>query len=1029
MSANPMFLRRFQLKKSRWIYWGIIGALTAAGLSLSVVHRNGRYAFQWDGADLMAQPREDAGYHELAALQVFNRVILQLQQNYVDPSRLNPNLMLASALDSLQKSLPELLLIFDKPVKESPSRVTVKIGGKQQDFALNDLTNLWEMSLRLRSILRFVQDDLPADANPRELEYDAINGMLSALDPHSVILSPELYRSMLEGNRGKFGGLGIVVRMVDGVLIVVEPVAGDVPARKAGIEEGDQILTIDGTPTLNMNISEAVDLLKGDPDTSVRLQVMRKGWKKPKDIDVVRAEINIPSVESDMPDDKIAYIKLKSFQGNSQREIDKALAKLNADSGGIRGLILDLRGNPGGLLDQAVMIADTFLASGTIVTTVGVNDTLSQSRKATKAAAQTDYPIVVLMDSSSASASEIVAGALKNNGRALIVGDTSFGKGSVQVLYELPDKSALKLTIGQYLTPGNLSIQSVGIVPDIRLVPMVARDGEIDLYPKPWVRREESLGGHLVNQKAVKDQTPAYALRYLSQRYAIPEDDYEEDSVITLEDIDKIIKTKTKTKKPGDDPQVRLAVQILKRAGSANDRSLMLEKFAASAESLQNEEDAVLAGALKERGIDWKKGENPENPQLSVAISTDTPDNRFTAGDTVTIRAVATNNGAQPVYRVSGRTESTLGRVNDKEFIFGYIAPGESVAREMTVKTNRAQTSRVDSFSVGLYLDDGSPIPERRLTAADIELETVARPQPDFAIHYAIIDYDGGTKNTGNGLLDDDETVTVRLWVSNDGKGTAEKPLVFLKNKSPEIKLLDARAETGAIAAGERFVTDFEFKTTSVTSADVAMELHVYDKASTRMLVENIAFKTSKSDEIETSRPEPAAGRMIVADSAKLRVSPAPSANALISLPAGTVVERDATVGDFVHIKAGEAMGWVASTALSPTDDSVTAVEPSTVATIPRIKLDEMPHVTDKDSFELKATVGGFAQLKDYYVYASYEIDHDYQYQKVAYGSISGDRGEIAATVPLQKGLNTIRLYVRDANKSEAYERVLVYRR
>ncbi len=168
---------------------------------------------------------------------------------------------------------------------------------------------------------------------------------------------------------------------------------------------------------------------------------------------------------------------------------------------------------------------------------------------------------------------------------------------------------------------------------------------------------------------------------------------------------------------------------------------------------------------------------------------------------------------------------------------------------------------------------------------------------------------------------------------------------------------------------------------------------------------------------------------MIVAEAAKLRVSPAPSSNALISLPAGTVVQRDATVGDFVHIKAGEAMGWVASTALSPTDDRVTDVEPSTVATIPRIKLEEMPHVTDKDSFELKATVDGFAQLKDYYIYASYEIDHDYQYQKVAYSPISGDKGEIAATVPLQKGLNTIRLYVRDANKSEAYERVLVYRR
>ena len=1019
-----------KLSKTRWIYWGIVASLTIAGLSLSIVKRDGHYAFRWDGAELMAQTREDTSYHDIAALQVFNRVLLQLQRNYVDPSRLDPNLMLVSSLDNLQKSLPELLLVFDKPIKESPSQVTARIGSAEKTFSLENIGNLWEMSLRLRSVLRFVQEYLPADAKPRELEYDAINGMLMALDPHSVILSPELYRNMMEGNRGKFGGLGIVVRMVDGVLIVVEPVDDDVPARRAGIEEGDQILSIDGTPTLNMNITEAVDLLKGDPDTVVHLSVMRKGWKSPRDIDVTRAEINIPSVESAQLDDNIAYIKLKSFQGNSQREIDKALAKFNSEMGGIHGLILDLRGNPGGLLDQAVMIADNFLASGTIVTTVGVTDTLSQTRKATKGTTQADYPIVVLIDSASASASEIVAGALKNNDRALIVGDTSFGKGSVQVLYELPDKSALKLTIGQYLTPGNLSIQSVGIVPDIRLVPMVARDGDIDLYPKPWVRREESLGGHLVNQKAVKDQKPSYALRYLSQRYALPEDAFEEDSVITLEDVDKIIKAKPKSKKPGDDPQVRLAEEILKRTGNANDREVMIEKFIASADSLQSEEDKILVSALEERGIDWQKGQNPENPQLRLELSTDKPDNRISAGDTYVIRATATNLGDAPLYRVSGRTESTFGRVDDKEFIFGYIAPGASVTREMTIKTNRAQTSRVDNLRLGLYLDDGTPIPEKQLASSEIELETVERPQPDFAIHYAIIDDDGRSKNVGNSLLDDDETVTVRLWVSNDGTGTAEKPLVFLKNKSKEIKLLDARAETGALAAGERFVRDFTFKTTKVSSADVAMQLHVYDKASTRMLVENIAFKTSKSDDIETSRVEKAEGNVVLNEEAKLYVSPTPTSNALIRIPAGAIVKRDAVVGDFTHIKAGEAMGWVESTALDPsTQTHINSVDPKTIVTIPRVKLEQMPHVTDSDSFELRAAVTGFAPLKDYYIYTAYEIDHEYQYQKVAYGTISGDQSQIAATIPLHKGLNTVRLYVRDANKSEAYERVLVYRR
>ncbi len=1016
------------MKRSRIIYWGVVATLALAGIGVSVVERNGHVEFEWRGAELMAQTRFD-DFHEIAALQVFNRVLLQLQQNYVDPERLDPNTMIASSLDSLQKSVPELLCIFDKPIKEHPTQVEVKIQGQSKTFELDGLENLWEMSLRLRSILVFVQEYLPEDVKPRDLEYDAINGMLGALDPHSVILSPELYRSMMEGNRGKFGGLGIVVRMIDGVLIVVEPVAGDVPARRAGIEEGDQILSIDGTPTLNMNISEAVDLLKGEPQTTVRLNVMRKGWKKPRDIDVVRAEISIPSLESAALEDHIAYVKLKSFQGNSQSDMSKALDSLSKEMDGIHGLVLDLRGNPGGLLDQAVYIADNFLDSGNIVTTVGVNDTLSQPRNATRKTTQASYPIVVLMDSSSASASEIVAGALKNNDRALIAGDTSFGKGSVQVLYELPDKSALKLTIGQYLTPGNMSIQSVGIVPDIRLVPMLASKDDLNLYPKPWLRREESLGGHLVNQKAVRDQTPAYALRYLSQRYDIGDDDFDDDSVLTLEDVDKLIKSKPKNKKPEDDPQVRLAHQMLKRIGNVHRRRDMIDKFVSSADSLQLEEDRALTEALKERGIDWTAGPVPADLQLELHVETDRPDNAMTAGEEMVIRATATNRGAQPAFRVVGLTESTLGRANDKEFVFGKIDPGQSVTRELRVKSNRAQASRVDPVTVKLFLDDGSPIPKSELQKTAIEITTHAIEQPEFTIHYAIVDTDNG-KGVGNGLLDDAEDVTVRLWVSNDGPGTAEKPLIYLKNKAPEIILKNARAETEALPHGARVVRDFTFRTTQVSTADVQLELHVYDKASTHKLVETIAFKTARSEEVPSAIVTPQKDVQRLTGPAKLHVSPVDTSNALVTLPQDSTVQRDAIVGRWSHIVAGDIQGWIASTSLQDAAGSpISPIEVETIATIPRIQLADMPHVTDHDTISISADVTGFATLKDYYIYIATEVDHEFNMQKVVYEPLSQKSEHIQTTVPLKKGLNTIRLFVRDNNKSEAYESIFVYRR
>ena len=1015
------------MNRKRIAYWGLTGFLIGAGLCLSIVDRGGgHYAFEWRGSELMAQQKSEE-YHDLASLQILNRVMLQLQQNYVDNTRLDPNLMLASGLDNLQKSVPELLLIFDKNVKEHPTQVEVNIHDQKRTFSLEKLDNLWEMSLRLRSIIAFIQDYLPKDVKPRDLEYDLINGMLMSLDPHSLILSPEVYQSMMEGNRGKFGGLGIVVRMVDGVLIVVEPIHDDVPAKRAGMQEGDQIITIDGTPTLNMNISEAVELLKGEPDTTVHLTVLRKGWKTPRPIDVVRAEINIPSLESTALNDNIGYIKLKSFQGNSQDDILKALSKLKKEMGTMNGLILDLRGNPGGLLDQAVYIADDFLDSGTIVTTVGVNEMLQKPRTASKDNTQDFYPIIVLMDSSSASASEILAGALKNNDRALIVGDTSFGKGSVQVLYELADKSALKLTIGQYLTPGDQSIQSVGIVPDIRLVPMMASKEGFDLYPKPWVRREESLGSHLDNENATRGQKPSYNLRYLTQRYSLSEEEMDDDSIITLEDIDKIIKSKEKTNKPGDDPQVRLACEILKKTGDSYKRPEMLAEFSSNAPILQKDEDEALVKHLSNLGIDWTNGIQPDNPRLELKITTDNAENIHQAGAEYNINAKVTNVGDKPVYRIAGRSESSFSRINDKEMIFGKLDPGQSVTREYHVKTNRALSSRVDSYKLKLYLDDGSPIPEHSVAENEIFLTTQELPQPDFTIHYAILDDHGNVP--GNSLLDDNETVTMRVWVSNTGHGTAEKPLIYLKNKASEIKLIDARSETESLEKGQILWRDFTFETKEVGQNDISMELHVYDKTSTHMLVEQIAFKTSKNADITENTPQRISDNRLVSKDTKLFVSPIDKANSLSSVPANTIVKADAVLGNYTHVTAGSVVGWVETTSLEPTSEkNVTSLDIETIATIPRISLHPMSHITDSDSIRIEADVASWAELKDYYIYTATEVNHNIQFAKVAYSVLNHDNPKVDAKIPLQPGLNSIRLYVRDQNKSEAHETILVYR-
>ena len=508
------------------------------------------------------------------------------------------------------------------------------------------------------------------------------------------------------------------------------------------------------------------------------------------------------------------------------------------------------------------------------------------------------------------------------------------------------------------------------------------------------------------------------------------EEDLDDDSVITLEDIDKLIKTKQKSNKPGDDPQVRLSLEILKKIGKIHHRPEMLSAFAQNADSLQKEEEAALIDHLKALGIDWTMGIQPFNPQVSLEITTDHPENSVIAGDEYIIHATATNHGTAPVYRIAGRSESSFGRANDKEFIFGKIDPGKSVTRDYKVKTNRALASRVDNFKLKLYADDGSPVPEKVITEKELFLTVQELPQPDFTIHYAIIDDHPEKQIPGNGLLDDDETVTMRVWISNRGTGTAEKPLVYLKNKAPEIKLIDARSETEPLPKDQILSRDFTFKTSKVGQDDITMELHVYDKTSTHMLLEQIAFKTSKNAKISDSNATALSEKMIVSKDTKLFVSPIEKANSLTTIPENTIVQTDATLGNYTHITAGPVVGWVESTSLAhTTETTVSSLDVETIATIPKITIHPMQHITNSDYITIEADIDSWADPRDYYIYTASEVDHTYQFEKVAYSPLKKEDHSISAKVPLQKGMNTIRLYVRDQNKSEAHETVLVYRR
>ncbi|MGZ8435435.1 MAG: S41 family peptidase [Candidatus Binatia bacterium] len=347
------------------------------------------------------------------------------------------------------------------------------------------------------NILSIVKKNYVEDVETKNLVNGAINGMLNSLDPHSAYLTPDLYKDLQSDTQGRFGGLGIEITVKGGMLTVVSPIE-DTPAHKAGIKPGDQIFKIEDEFTKDMSLVDAVKKMRGLKGTKINLTIRRENTADLIDVSLVRDIIRVQSVRSRSLEPGYGYVRLAQFQERSDRDVQRALEKLAAEKSGLKGLVLDLRNNPGGLLNQAVRVTDLFLDSGMIVYTDGRIESQKQKFFAQKEGTWMDFPLVVLVNGGSASASEIVAGALQDHKRAVVLGSKSFGKGSVQTILPLDDNSALRLTTARYFTPKGRSIQATGIVPDILIDNVPLQDGKPDEKKRPGLR-EENLPGHLNN--------------------------------------------------------------------------------------------------------------------------------------------------------------------------------------------------------------------------------------------------------------------------------------------------------------------------------------------------------------------------------------------------------------------------------------------------------------------------------------------------------------------------------------------------
>jgi len=353
------------------------------------------------------------------------------------------------------------------------------------------------------NILAVVRKNYVDDIKTEDLLLGAIDGMLNSLDPHSTYLTPDLYKELQMETQGRFGGLGIEISVKDGVLTVVSPIE-DTPAYNAGIKAGDQIIKIETEFTKDMTLMQAVKKMRGPKGSKITISVKREGTAELLDFSIVRDTIRIRSVRSRLLENHYVYVRIAQFQQRTNQDVSKALDDLRKEGGEIKGLVLDLRNNPGGLLTQAVEVSDLFLDSGLIVYTEGRLEHQKQKFFAHAKKANTEFPMVVLVNGGSASASEIVAGAMQDHKRAIILGTKTFGKGSVQTILPLDDRSALRLTTARYFTPKGRSIQAKGIDPDIVM--------ENTPRPEPQVKaprtilREENLPGHLDRPEEAPEQ-------------------------------------------------------------------------------------------------------------------------------------------------------------------------------------------------------------------------------------------------------------------------------------------------------------------------------------------------------------------------------------------------------------------------------------------------------------------------------------------------------------------------------------------
>jgi carboxyl-terminal processing protease len=726
--------------------------------------------------------------NEAAKAILLDSIVSLVQNYYVDSDRVESDRLISGTMRSLAYAIPELR--FD----ESPTNYSLSMKSETLEFARDQGMEYDVLLGHLKSLIAFCErihvDQLMDQGenimlgDERNSTSIVLNALLSSLDAHSSLLSTDGYQDLRQGTEGAFGGLGVLVGVRDNVLTVLKPLPNS-PAFRKGVHKDDKILSIDGFSTYGKSLDALVSHMRGEPGSSAQLVTLRAGEWAPKTQALQREVIEVNSVEAfeyTQGSQHILRLLVESFAVRTSKEIVAHIQKFRKKYP-VGGVVLDLRGNPGGLLDQAVVVSDIFLDKGVVVTTRGRTEEIERAGHAID---EVDFPLAVLMDEGSASASEIVAGALQDNGRAVVIGQPSFGKGSVQTVFELPEMRALKLTIARYFTPANKSIQNVGIQPDVWLQPVYQKAENANMFGPYRYRNEQFLPNRLGAIASTGGSSNASSLK----GYYISKDP--QDSGRTAE----------------MDPEMSVAMAIFGKVSEIYGASLPVGArrashwLALSAPTIKGTLSKMSQTAISwledKHKVGWKSAvaRNEEGPLLSLQIIAPSSGIKSTEAGMLEVPWKVTNGGTRVAENVSVFIQSPVSGLETMEALVGAIDGGQVREGVFKVKIPQAMVWGRHYVNAGIAIDAQS-LPNAQ---GEFLIDVVEHPLVQLSTTVEFID---GTNGVIPQVIESKETAKFRVVVSNKTEADVKDVQLTVSNLAgSQIVIPNKNFPIGTIAAG-----------------------------------------------------------------------------------------------------------------------------------------------------------------------------------------------------------------------------------